>query len=56
MKVGPFVICVCLGILVGVAMTNSFNDELQEERIYCEMVNEGTWANYKGLNCDNINK
>lgn len=56
MKVELFVICVCLGIIVGGAMTSSFNDERQEEQIYCEMVNEGTWPNYKGLNCDNINK
>lgn len=35
-------------ILVLVISGGSFEDELREQLLYCEMVGDGTWGDYNG--------
>lgn len=34
----------------------SYKDEVEEEKHYCNMVTKGLWPNYKNLNCTNGEK
>ena len=39
------------GIAIGFVMNLTYDDAVTQEVLYCEMVAEGTWPNYKNLEC-----
>lgn len=41
-----FLIGCFLGALMAGAMSLSFEDEVAEQQLYCDMVSEGTWGDY----------
>lgn len=52
-KIQNIVLNFCVGLFlagcIGVAMNMSYEDELQEQAYYCEMVGSGAWGDYKGI-------
>lgn len=39
---------VILGIIIG-GMSISYDDALKEQELYCKMVAEGSWPDYKSM-------
>lgn len=38
-----------ISLLIATSFNSSFQDELQSQSIYCAMVKEGTWPDYKDI-------
>ena len=43
------ILLLCVGVAVGAAMSMSFQDEQKDQQFYCEMVQENTWPDYRGV-------
>lgn len=48
MNIVSFLIGCLISALVLTVMSMSFEDETQEQELYCKMVSEGTWGDYNG--------
>ena len=43
------IMLLCVGAMVSVAMSMSFQDEMKQQEFYCEMVQEKAWPDYRGI-------
>lgn len=43
------ILLLCVGVSVSVAMSLSFRDAQVDKQFYCEMVQENTWPDYRGI-------
>ena len=43
------IMLLCVGAMVSVAMSMSFQDVQADQQFYCEMVQENTWPDYRGI-------
>ena len=43
------ILLLCVGAMIGAAMSMSFQDEQKDRQFYCEMVQENTWPDYRGI-------
>ena len=41
------ILLLCVGSMVGAAMSMSFQDEQKDQEFYCKMVQEKTWPDYR---------
>ena len=40
-----------LTILFGFVGINDYDDALEQQKVYCENVNNGVWPDYKSIDC-----
>ena len=43
------ILLLCVGVVIGAAMSMSFQDEKQYQEFYCKMVQEKAWPDYRGI-------
>jgi hypothetical protein len=48
----PLLILLAVLTVLGAVGRMDFEDEMQEEAHYCEMVQSGAWPNFKQLECE----
>lgn len=42
------ILLLCVGLAVSSAMSMSFQDEKKDHELYCKMVQENAWPDYRG--------